>query len=726
MTDLDVTGIEVAAAPHLAGEERFLNRELSWLDFSARVLALAQEAKTPLLERAKFLAIFSTILDEFFQIRVAGLKEQLRAGLSSPGPDGMSPREQLDAIRARTVELTALQGRTFLDDIVPALEKERIVFVTWDEVTRHERADLSELFDRQIFPVLTPLAVDPAHPFPYVSNLSLNLAVMVSDPTSTGPRFARVKVPSSLPRFVQLPDGERFLPLEELIGARLDVLFPGMEIKARYPFRVTRNADLEVEEDEADDLLAAIEVGLRHRRRSPHAVRLEIGMDMSNQVRELLVDELELDAQDIYVHECALDLGGLFAIYSLTRPELKDEPWTPTTQPRLAIPSRARRDFRRDVGDVALDPWALHPFKSEDEDAPNIFDVIRRADVLVQHPYDSFDTSVQSFIAQAAVDPHVLAIKWTLYRTSGPESPIIRNLIRASHAGKQVVALVELKAQFDEAANIAWARALEEAGVHVVYGLVGLKTHAKIALVVRQEGDVIVRYTHVGTGNYNPSTATMYEDIGVLSADPDVGADVSDLFNFLTGYSRQRAFRKLLVAPLGQREQLLDLIHQQASRPNGCIVMKMNSLVDPQMIDALYSASQSGVEIDLIVRGVCCLRPGVRGLSETIRVRSILGRYLEHSRMFRFGDPGDGAEYYIGSADLMSRNLDRRVEVLLPVADRPLRERLDQIIRVDLEDDTLAWTLDADGTWTKVKTINGHNSQRALRDLANERSKSSA
>ena len=725
MTDLDEQ-VEVVAAPHLVGEERFLNRELSRLDFDARVLALAQDAARPLLERAKFLAIFSSNLDEFFQIRVAGLKEQVRAGLSTPSPDGMSPRQQLAAIRERVGQLTTLQTRVFLEDVVPALEKEGIVFVTWEEVTRAERSELADLFDRQIFPVLTPLAVDPGHPFPYISNLSLNLAVHVSDPTSTGPRFARVKVPSSLPRFVPLPDGERFLPLEELIGARLDVLFPGMEVRARHPFRITRNADMEVEEDEADDLLAAIEVGLRQRRRSPHAMRLEIGVGMSDLARDLLVEELELDPSDIYVLDGPLDLSGLWAIYALDRPELKDEPWQPTTQRRLAGLSRSRRGFRDLHDEHRVEQWRQTPALSpEAEDDRNIFDVIRAGDLLVHHPYESFGSSVETFIEHAATDPHVLAIKWTLYRTSGPTSPIIRNLIRAAEGGKEVVALVELKAQFDEAANIAWARALEEAGVHVVYGLVGLKTHAKIALVVRQEGDTIVRYTHIGTGNYNPNTATMYEDVGVLSADADVGADVSDLFNFLTGYSRQRAFRKLLVAPLGLREQFLDLIHNETARRNGKIVMKMNGLVDPQMIDALYAASQAGVQIDLIVRGVCCLRPGVPGLSENIRVRSVLGRFLEHSRIFQFGGSHEGRpDHYIGSADLMERNLDRRVEVVLPISDPVLRQRLDEILEVNLADDSLAWELGPDGSWVRVQGTREIATHQALRDLCDERARS--
>ncbi len=627
MTGLD-RDVEVVAAPRLV-DERLINRELSWLDFNDRVLALAEDEARPLLERAKFLAIFSSNLDEFFQVRVAGLREQVRAGVARISKDGLTPAEQLTEIAHRVHELASRADELFLDEICPALDKESIRFTTWEHVSNEDRAELDAYFDRYIFPVLTPLAVDPAHPFPYISNLSLNLAVVVADPVTSVERFARVKVPPSLPRFVALPDGERFLPLEQLIAGHLDVLFPGMLVHASHGFRVTRNADLSVEEDEADDLLEAIELSLRQRQRSPHVVRLEIGADMPDDVRDVLADELEIAPEDVYVTHSMLDYTGLFALLSLDRPELKDTPWTPTTQPRLAATF------------------------SDAEDRPSIFSVIRERDVLVHHPYDSFATSVEAFIEAAAEDPDVLAIKWTLYRTSGPESPIIRNLINAAEEGKQVVALVELKARFDEAANIAWARALEEAGVHVVYGLVGLKTHAKIALVVRQERGALVRYTHIGTGNYNPNTAAIYEDIGVFSADPEIGADVSELFNFLTGYSRQSAFRKLTVAPLGLRRTLKELIAEEA-KPGGRIVMKLNAIVDPEIIDALYEASGAGASIDLIVRGVCCLRPGVAGLSENIRVRSILGRFLEHSRILRFGADDATAEYYIGSPDVMA------------------------------------------------------------------------
>jgi len=693
MTDLDAD-VEVVAAPRL-GDERLINRELSWLDFNERVLYLAEDETRPLLERAKFLAIFSSNLDEFFQVRVAALREQVRAGVSRVSRDALGPAEQLGEIAHRVRELMLRADAVFLDDLCPAFDKESIRFTTWDRVGAEDRTDLDAYFDRYIFPVLTPLAVDPAHPFPYISNLSLSLAVVVADLVTGDERFARVKVPPSLPRLVALPDGERFLPLEQMIAGRLDALFPGMEIRAAHPFRVTRNADFAVEEDEADDLLEAIELGLRQRQRSPHVVRLEIGADMPDEIRDVLADELDITGEDVYVSESMLDYSGLSALLSLDRPDLKDKPWTPTTQSRLAAT----------FGDT--------------EDRPSIFDVVRDGDVLVHHPYDSFATSVEAFIATAAEDPDVLAIKWTLYRTSGPESPIIRNLISASQAGKEVVALVELKARFDEAANIAWARALEEAGVHVVYGLVGLKTHAKLALVVRQERGTIVRYTHIGTGNYNPSTATTYEDIGVFSADPEIGADVSELFNFLTGYSRQSAFRRLIVAPLGLRKKLKELIAAEG-RPGGRIVMKLNAVVDPEIIDALYDASTAGAQIDLIVRGICCLRPGIPGLSENIRVRSILGRFLEHSRILRFGANGE-TEYYIGSPDVMARNLDGRVEVLAPVGDPTLQRRLAEILAVDLADDTRSWELSPDGSWSRLTRTSGIGAQSRLREIAGQR-----
>ena len=540
--------------------------------------------------------------------------------------------------------------------------------------------------------MLTPLAVDPAHPFPYISNLSLNLAVLVREPGKRKNRFARVKVPPLLPRFIAMPDGTRFIPVEQVIAAHLDSLFPGMKVVTHHPFRVTRNADLELEEDEADDLLAAIETELRRHRRFADVVRLEVDPGMSEEILELLRRELEIGPEQVYVVDGLLDLGALWTLHALDRPDLKDDPWAGTTQARLANAANGQ--------------------------GANFFRVLREGDVLVHHPYDSVATSIEAFVAQAARDPDVLAIKQTLYRTAGTEGGIIRSLIRAAEAGKQVVALVELKARGDEQANIGWARALEEAGVHVVYGLVGLKTHAKILLVVRQEEDAIRHYAHIGTGNYNARTANTYEDLGLLTCDPAIGSDLTNLFNHLTGYSRQENWRRLLVAPGNLRSSILDLIAAEAAHADGRIVMKMNSLVDPDVIDALYTASQSGTEIELFVRGICCLRPGVPGLSDRIHVCSLVGRFLEHSRIYRFGSDDRGAEYYIGSADMMPRNLDRRVEVVVPVRDLVLQERLDEILSASRQDDTMAWQLDAEGCWHRVPTVNGINAQRHLQEYA--------
>jgi len=676
-----------------ADPSRYLNRELSWLDFNTRVLALAEDRALPLLERAKFLAIFSRNLDEFFQVRVAGLKEQVGAGVGSRTADGSTPQEQLRAIRNRVDELVQRHGRCFTDDVAVALERERVRFVDWSSLSDEDRAQLTEVFESRIYPVLTPLAVDPAHPFPYISNLSLNLAVVVADSDTGASHVARVKVPALLQRFVPLRDGERFVPLEQLIAAQLHMLFPGMRVVSHHVFRLTRNADFDLEGDEAEDLLEAVQSVLQRRRRSPLAVRLEVDRTMSPGVLDLLVRELELEPDDVYTVDAPLDLGGLWDITRIDRRDLAAEPWAPVTQPALA---------------------------ASPEGPPDLFRVLRTQHVLVQHPYDSFETSVEAFIEQAAADPQVLAIKQTLYRTSGPVSPIIRSLTRAAEAGKQVVALIELTARFDEQANITWAQLLEDAGVHVVYGMVGFKTHAKVTLVVRQEETGIRRYCHVGTGNYNPDTARIYEDIGLLTCDEQLGADLSELFNLLTGYSRQRRYRKLLVAPTTLRSALLELIGEQ-SRPGGRIAIKVNSLVDPEMVDALYAASQAGAEIDLVVRGICCLRPGVSGLSESIRVRSIVGRYLEHSRIYRFGHPGDGALHYLGSADLMTRNLDRRVEAVVPVQSPQLCARLDEILDVNLRDDLLAWELHGDGRWTKVPATEGINTQVRLQQLAQAR-----
>jgi polyphosphate kinase len=680
-----------AAVAHAGA--RYLNRELSMLDFQARVLAYAEDPSLPVLERAKFLAIFSGNIDEFFQVRVSGLKEQLAAGVRSTSPDGLDQAEQLRAIRARVEELVTRQAAAFTKDIAPTLADAGIEFIDWHDLDPDSCAELTRVFETQIFPVLTPLAVDPAHPFPYISNLSLNLAVVVQDVATGEERFARVKVPPLLPRFVVVPDSSRFVPLEQVIAAHLDALFPGMTVVAHHPFRVTRDADFELS-DEAEDLLAAMEDVIRQRTKFGIAVRLEVDATMTPEVLELLCRELELDHNDVYEVDAPLDLGGLWAIYALRRPELKFPPYTPQNPPQLA--------------------------GGEDTD---VFWALRNGDVLVHHPYESFANSIELFVAQAAVDPNVLAIKQTLYRTGGDEAGIVASLAKAAEAGKQVVALVELKARFDEQANIERARMLERAGAHVVYGLVGLKTHAKILLVVRQESDGIRRYCHVGTGNYNPKTATTYEDLGVLSSDPELGSDLSELFNYLTGYSRPGEYRRLLVAPIHLRDELRSLIRSQAGA-GGVITIKMNALVDSEMIDELYAASAAGARIDLIVRSICCLRAGVPGLSDGITVRSIVGRNLEHSRIFRFGAPGEAAsEYVIGSADLMPRNLDRRVEADIRVTDARMRARLDEILEIELADDVLAWTLEPDGTWRKVATTAGVDSQARFQELATARAK---
>jgi polyphosphate kinase len=682
--------------PATFGADRFTNRELSWLEFGDRLLDLADDDTVPLLERVKFLAIFSEGLDEFFQVRVAGLKDQVDAGLRTRSPDGLRPADALRAIRQRVQVLVRRQSTIFLERVVPALASAGIRLSSWASLDDDDRQHLVEVFEHQIFPVLTPLAVDPGHPFPYISNLSLNLIVRVVDPLTQVERVARVKVPPLLPRFVVMPDGERFVPLEQVIAAHLGMLFPEMEVGEHVAFRVTRNADLVVEEDEADDLLTAVEMELR-RRRFGRAVRLEVAAEMGDDLRDLLVRELDLSADDLYETRAPVDLGGLWGVVALDRPDLHAEAWAPMTPPRLA---------------------------NAGNEPAELFAVLRERDVLVHHPYDSFTTSVEAFLRQAAADPEVLAIKQTLYRTSG-DSPVVAALIEAAEAGKQVAAVVELKARFDEQNNIHWARRLEEAGVHVVYGLMGLKTHSKTALVVRREEDGVRRYCHVGTGNYNSRTARQYEDLGLLTADPDIGADVGDLFNVLTGYGRHPGYRTLVVAPTSLRQRVLDLVAAEAAAGcDGRIVIKVNGLTDPEVIDALYRASMAGVAIDLVVRGVCCLRPGVPGLSETIAVRSIVGRFLEHSRIYHFGGVGDRpATLLMGSADLMERNLDRRVEVLVPVTDPELRDRLLQVLDLSLADDTNAWTLRGDGSWVRVPTVRGVSVQRALQELARERAR---
>jgi polyphosphate kinase len=676
---------------------RQFNRELSWLDFNERVLTLADDERVPTLERAKFLAIFSQNLDEFFQVRVAGLKDQLAAGVKAMSSDGRTPAQQLIEVRERLERLLPWMEEVFLEKVAPALAEAGIVFSSWSELDDEDEKFLVETFEQRIFPVLTPLAVDPGHPFPYISNLSLNLAVIVRDPVAGDRRFARVKVPSLLPRFVVLPDGERYVPLEQVIAAHLDDLFPGMEIEQHHAFRVTRNADLTLEEGEADDLLVFVELELR-RRRFGRSVRLELDAATSQEVRDLLQRELDLADDDVYFSAAPLDLGGLWSVYGLARPDLKDDGYQPVKPDRLV----------------------------NDDEPADLFAAIRRSDILVHHPYESFRASVEELVRQAAVDPHVLALKMTLYRTSG-DSPIVKSLIRAAEDGKQVAVLVELKARFDESANIEWARALEEAGVHVVYGLVGLKVHAKTLLIVREEPDGLRRYCHVGTGNYNSTTAGTYEDLGLLSCAPAIGDELTQLFNELTGYGRNIHYEALLVAPRVLRPSMAELIRGEVAVAEaggaGRIVMKMNSLTDDDLIEQLYEASEAGVQIDLIIRGICALVPGAPGQSSNIRVRSLVGRYLEHSRIYYFANgEGPGAHrYLIGSADLRARNLDRRVEALVAVSEPDLQARLQEILDLNLEDDELAWELDSSGTWHRRAPAGdgyGHNTHRRLQELA--------
>ncbi|NLE80847.1 MAG: RNA degradosome polyphosphate kinase, partial [Rhodococcus sp.] len=667
---------DAAALPNSLASNRYLNRELSWLDFNSRVLALAEDTSLPLLERAKFLAIFSSNLDEFFMVRVAGLKRRDETGLSVRSADGLSPREQLALINARTQKLSSKHARVFLDSVRPALAEAGISIVRWQDLSSNDHERLSAHFIDQVFPVLTPLAVDHAHPFPYISGLSLNLAVTVKDAETGGEHFARVKVPDNVGRFVRVRRDDSptaidaFLPMEELISAHLDILFPGMEIVEHHAFRITRNADFEVEEDRDEDLLQALERELA-RRRFGSPVRLEVADDMTDHMLELLLRELDVHPGDVIQVSGLLDLSCLWQVYAVDRPNLKDAPFVPAT----------------------------HPAFGERETPKSVFSTLRDGDVLVQHPYDSFSTSVQRFIEQAAADPQVLAIKQTLYRTSG-DSPIVNALIDAAEAGKQVVALVEIKARFDEQANIRWARKLEQAGVHVVYGLVGLKTHCKTCLVVRREGSTIRRYCHIGTGNYNPKTARLYEDVGLLTAAPEIGADLTDLFNSLTGYSRKSNYRNLLVAPYGVRKGIIERIDAEvAAKEEGRdarIRLKANALVDEQVIDALYRASIAGVPVEIVVRGICALKPGVPGLSENIEVRSILGRFLEHSRIFHFQAID---EFWIGSADMMHRNLDRRVEVMAQVKDPRLTGQLADIFDSALDPTTRCWVLQPEGGW---------------------------
>lgn len=679
-------------------DDRYLDRELSWLSFNERVLDLAEDRHTPLLERAFFLGIFASNLDEFFMVRVAGLKRRIAAGFAVPSNTGMSPTRLVEALTARAHTLMDRHADIFTNHVLPALAKEGIHIVRWDDLEEREHVRLKSLFKSDIFPVLTPLAVDPAHPFPYISGLSLNLAVEVRDPDTGKDLFARVKVPETLPRFlavdakgkaIQVTDasaldtGPRsFVPLEDVIAAQLDYLFPGMEVLNNYTFRVTRNEDVEVEEDDAENLLKAMEQELQRRRFGP-AVRLEVAENLSPKIRDLLVRELQITDDDVFHLPAPLDLTGLHVIASLDRPALRYPAFRPTTHHQLA--------------------------PVESADAANVFDAISRGDVLLHHPYDSFSTSVQAFLSQAARDPKVLAIKQTLYRTSG-DSPIVDSLIEAAVAGKQVLAIVEIKARFDEQRNISWARKLEEAGVHVVYGLIGLKTHCKLSLVVRQEEAGLARYCHIGTGNYHPRTARAYEDYGLLTRDPEVGADLAKLFNQLSGYAPKAKFRRLLVAPQGVRAGLIDRIDAEAARARAgeaaWIKFKTNAIIDERTIDALYRASQAGVTVDVMSRGTCALRPGVPGLSDNIRVRCVLGRFLEHSRIYAFSNGGD-PEVWIGSADLMHRNLDRRVETLVRIIEPSQVAALIENIDLAMSPHIAAFTLEPDGAWTRSKGSRG-------------------
>jgi polyphosphate kinase len=656
-------------------DDRFLDRELSWLHFNERVLELAEDPSLPLLERVRFTAIFATNLDEFFMVRVAGQKRRIAAGVAVRAASGLLPREVLETIWSATRNLMERHARLFRDDLVPALAEENIELVRWADLDKDEQKYCKRLFKDRVFPVLTPLAVDPAHPFPYISGLSLNLAVLVRNPKTGKERFARVKVPPIFSRFVPLGN-QRFVPLEDVIGEHLKRLFPGMEVLEVDAFRVTRNEDLDVEEDDAENLLAALEKELLRRRFGP-PVRLEVEESISSAVLDLLVSELGISPDEVFRLPGPLDLSGLLGIADLDREDLRYPGFVPVTHRHLA--------------------------EVESATPVNVFKATKRHDVLLHHPYDSFATSVQRFIEQAAADPHVLAIKQTLYRTSG-DSPIIDALVDAMEAGKQVLVIVEIKARFDEHANIRWARRLEQAGCHVVYGLIGLKTHCKLAMVVRDEPEGIRRYVHIGTGNYNPKTSRLYEDIGLLTTHEPICEDVAHLFNNISGYSRNASYGELLVAPDSVRSGLMEQIHREIENHRSGlparIRIKANSLVDETLIDALYLASQAGVPIEMLIRSICALRPGVPGLSETIEVRSVLGRFLEHSRVYWFENAGEPA-VWIGSADLMHRNLDRRVEVLVRLPDPDNVNEVRHMLDLAFDPGTAAWTLDAQGDWTR-------------------------
>ena len=657
-------------------DARFINRELSWLDFNSRVLSLATESDVPLLERCRFVSIFSSNLDEFYQIRVAALKDQIAGDIVTPTPDGRTPAQQLTEIRERAQELSSTQEQIWRDSLRPLLVEQGIFVKHWNELSSIEQSELSSQFMERIYPILTPLAVDPAHPFPYISNLALNLAVTVRDPRSGEQRFARVKLPANFPRFIAVGATKTFVLVEDLVVAHLGQLFPGMTIEHCYVFRVSRNADLSLDDEDAEDLLAAVEMELR-RRRFGRAVRLEVPRVMSKEMLQLLVDELELEPEDVTFHDEMIGLGALAELASLDVQKLRYRPWPPVTAGRLSV---------------------------AEEESKSIFDVIRERQLLVHHPHESFASSVESFVKQAALDPHVQSIKMTLYRTSG-DSTIARHLIKAAELGKQVAVVLELKARFDEARNVSWAKELEYAGVHVTYGLVGLKTHAKCILVVRSESGALRRYVHIGTGNYNSTTARIYEDIGYFTSEAEVGRDATELFNFLTGYAHAPEYQSLLVAPHRLKPRMIQLIDKEATfGDQGKITMKMNSISDPEVIEALYRASEAGVKVELIVRGICCLRAGVEGLSENISVRSILGRQLEHSRIYRFehGLDDDEPLHLIGSADMMERNLKGRVETLVPLTHPKHRMWLDTVLGFLMADDVAHFALGSDNSWSRA------------------------
>ncbi len=656
-------------------DSRYLNRELSWLDFNQRVIELASDSSIPLLERVRFASIASSNLDEFFQVRVAALRDQVAAGVDETTPDGRTALQQLEAIGERVTAFVDTQESLVREVLLPQLREEGISILRWEDLDNRSKATMSEFYETRVHPVLTPLVVDPGHPFPYISNLALSVAATVADPSTAERRFVRLKIPNVFPRLIEIGDG-RFITSEELIAAHLHRLFLGMVVEEWATFRVTRKADLALEEDEADDLLQAVEVELR-RRRFNRPVRLEVHRSVSKEILRLLVRELEIDPRNVTEHSTFLDLTCLGQLADLDRPDLKFRPWVPVTAGRIS---------------------------AAEENERSLFEVVDDRALLLHHPYESFASSVEAFIAQAADDPAVQTIKMTLYRAGG-DSPILRSLIRAAERGVQVAVLVEIKARFDEENNVLWARRLERAGVHVAYGMVGLKTHSKVVLVVRDDGERLRRYCHIGTGNYNSKTARIYEDIGYITSDDAIGDDVVQLFNHLTGFSRNSDYQSLLVAPLGLRPQLIDLIEREMEfGADGAISMKCNSLADPVMIDALYRASAAGVQTRMIVRGISCIRPGVEGLSENITVRSILGRYLEHSRIYRFEHGGDdgGPLYLIGSADLMPRNLERRVEVLVPIQHPKHREWLDQVLAFDLSDEVMHWRQGSDGSWTRA------------------------